>query len=526
MLVSIRWDGTDEKEHVKVEGPTPAGATDGLRPTRIAMAPRGDQALVELQRNVYTVTVPPLGAAPTINVSNPENAAFPARRLTDLGGEFPAWSADGRTVHWSLGNAWFSYDLDEAQAFEERREAEAEADDEAADAGAAEADGPADAGPGDDADGVGAGPDQDPAGDGDADDSDEAGDAEDADEDAEFRAAEVRVVIDAARDLPEGVAVLRGARAVTMNGEEIIDDADIVVRGPRIEAVGARGEVDVPADATVIDVSGRTVVPGFVDTHAHLRARDELHRTDVWPYLANLAYGVTTTRDPQTGNTEVLSYADMVRAGDGARPPHLFHGARRLLAGRHRHRGRGAGRPQALCRLLRHQDHQDVRGGGAQGPAAHHRCRARARPDADDRGGAEHPAEPDRDPRRLPRPGALHPHLPGVRRLRAALRRDRARLHAHAARVLRGAVGRELVLQPREPPRRRQAAALRAPRRDRRAHPASRAVVPRRAARVRAARALRARPRRGRGGAPAWAATASSRGWATTGSCGRWPRRA
>ncbi len=59
----------------------------------------------------------------------------------------------------------------------------------------------------------------------------------------------------------------------------------------------------------------RTVVPGFVDTHAHLRARDELHRTDVWSYLANLAYGVTTTRDPQTGNTEVLSYADMVRAG-------------------------------------------------------------------------------------------------------------------------------------------------------------------------------------------------------------------
>ena len=247
------------------------------------------------------------------NVSNPENAAFPARRLTDLGGEFPAWCADGRTVHWSLGNAWFSYDLDEARAFEERREAEAAAGDEAADDRAAEEDGPAAAGPGDDADDVGAGPDQDGAGGG-ADDFDETDDV-DADEDDEFRAAEVRVVIDAARDLPEGVAVLRGARAVTMNGDEVIDDADIVVRGPRTEAVGSRGEVDVPAGAAVIDVSGRTVVPGFVDTHAHLRARDELHRTDVWPYLANLAYGVTTTRDPQTGNTEVLSYADMVRAG-------------------------------------------------------------------------------------------------------------------------------------------------------------------------------------------------------------------
>ncbi len=121
-----------------------------------------------MQRNVYTVTVPRLGAAPTINVSNPENAAFPARRLTDLGGEFPAWSADGRTVHWSLGNAWFSYDLDEARAFEERREA---AEDEEADDEAAEADEPADAGPDEDVD----------AG-GDADDSDEADEAEDADE--------------------------------------------------------------------------------------------------------------------------------------------------------------------------------------------------------------------------------------------------------------------------------------------------------------------------------------------------------
>ena len=249
MLVSIRWDGTDEKEHVKVEGPTPAGATDGLRPTRIVMAPRGDQALVEPQRNVYTVTVPPLGAAPTINVSNPENAAFPARRLTDLGGEFPAWSAHGRTVHWPLGNAWFSYDLDEARAFEERQEAaeEEEADDEAA------ADEPADTGPDEDAD-AGA----------DAEDSDEAVDAEDAEEDNEFRAAEVRVVIDAARDLPEGVAVLRGGRAVAMSGEEVIDDADIVVRGPRIEAVGPRGSVDVPVAGAVLvgRGAGRRAGPG------------------------------------------------------------------------------------------------------------------------------------------------------------------------------------------------------------------------------------------------------------------------
>jgi len=36
-----------------------------------------------------------------------------------------------------------------------------------------------------------------------------------------------------------------------------------------------------------------------------------IHRTESWSYAANLAYGVTTTRDPQTGTTDVLTYGDM-----------------------------------------------------------------------------------------------------------------------------------------------------------------------------------------------------------------------
>jgi hypothetical protein len=58
-----------------------------------------------------------------------------------------------------------------------------------------------------------------------------------------------------------------------------------------------------------------TVVPGFVDAHAHLRPTTQIHDTQSWQYLANLAFGVTTTRDPQTGASDVLTYADMVRAG-------------------------------------------------------------------------------------------------------------------------------------------------------------------------------------------------------------------
>jgi hypothetical protein len=52
-----------------------------------------------------------------------------------------------------------------------------------------------------------------------------------------------------------------------------------------------------------------------VDAHSHMWAPRGLHQTEVWQYLANLAYGVTTTRDPQTSTPDVFAYADLVDAG-------------------------------------------------------------------------------------------------------------------------------------------------------------------------------------------------------------------
>ncbi|MDH5590093.1 MAG: amidohydrolase, partial [Gemmatimonadota bacterium] len=273
-LVSIRWDGTDQKAHVKVRGETPAGSTQAMNASVILMAPRGDQALAVVNRQIYAVTVPRLGGdAPTISVSDPDKAQFPARKLTDMGGEFPAWSANGRRVHWSLGNAHFVYDLDAAAAYDDSVTAASEGEGEKADSATA------------------AGAD-------------------------EYSPTEVRVVIAAPRDIPRGVAVLRGARVVTMKGDEVIERGDVVVRDNRIEAVGAQGSVTIPEGAEIIDMAGRTIVPGFVDTHSHMWPAWDLHRPDQWIYMANLAYGVTTTRDPQTATTDVLTYEDLVRTGE------------------------------------------------------------------------------------------------------------------------------------------------------------------------------------------------------------------
>jgi imidazolonepropionase-like amidohydrolase len=127
---------------------------------------------------------------------------------------------------------------------------------------------------------------------------------------------EFRLEVEAPRDLPEGVVALTNARVITMDGDRVIENGTVVVRNNRIAAVGDAGSVEVPSGAEVVDLSGHTITPGFVDTHAHMWPAWQVHRRDQWMYWANLAYGVTTTRDPQTSQTDVLTYADLVRTGE------------------------------------------------------------------------------------------------------------------------------------------------------------------------------------------------------------------
>ncbi|MAO65146.1 MAG: amidohydrolase [Balneola sp.] len=281
-LVSIRWDGTDEKEHLEV---TRSG---GGRASWIRMAPEGDQALAQVGTDLFVVTVPQVGGeAPSIRVGG-SSSSFPTKKLTDIGGQFPAWSWDADRAHWSIGNAHVIYDLEAAEAYEDSVEAakEMEAEEEE------ESDPEEESG----------------------EEADEA--KEEEKEDEGYKPQEIKISVMADRDIPEGELVLRGATVITMDGDEIIENADLVIRNNRIVGVGARGEVEIPSGADIKDVSGKTIIPGFVDTHAHFRHPVNLHRGEFWSYLTNLAYGVITTRDPQTATTDVLTYQDLVHAGE------------------------------------------------------------------------------------------------------------------------------------------------------------------------------------------------------------------
>src|SRR6202012_466308 len=103
------------------------------------------------------------------------------------------------------------------------------------------------------------------------------------------------------RYTPKGTVVLRGAKFITMHGNEIFAHGDILVRDNRIVSVGAKGSFPIPAGAKIIDVAGETIVPGFIDIHDHwMNIRRGILDTENWDFLATLAFGITTGRDPQT----------------------------------------------------------------------------------------------------------------------------------------------------------------------------------------------------------------------------------
>ncbi|MHA7130657.1 amidohydrolase family protein [Algoriphagus namhaensis] len=363
-LLSVNWQGKDEKVYAKISGITTFGTSaDGhedhghsitteegtveyvmglprskadavnycmlpegsssREPTpqassasTIFMAPVGDMALAQVNNNVYVVTIPKAGKTASINVGDPSSSSFPSRQLTEIGGEWPAWEADGKKVHWSLGNGHWVYDLERAESLEDSVKAAKKAKMMA------------------DADSVAAlkalGPEAVKAADSVAKAEKERikelfkADKEKAKADSLYKAeqkekekyqpSENQVKVYFAKDTPKGSILLQNARILTMKGEEVIENGDILIENNRIKAVGPTGTLDA-GKAEVVDLSGKTVTPGFVDTHAHMWPTWGIHKNSVWIYAANLAYGVTTTRDPQTATTDVLTYADMVESG-------------------------------------------------------------------------------------------------------------------------------------------------------------------------------------------------------------------
>lgn len=113
------------------------------------------------------------------------------------------------------------------------------------------------------------------------------------------------------------------------DGERVIDKAVVIVERDRI--VRVTGGADVPAGATVVDLSRHTGLPGLIDTHTHItyfwdrapgtRPRGQRRLPAVTVFLAQenarrtLETGVTTVRDLNAGNDMDFAMRDLTRSG-------------------------------------------------------------------------------------------------------------------------------------------------------------------------------------------------------------------
>ena len=125
-----------------------------------------------------------------------------------------------------------------------------------------------------------------------------------------------------------GTVALTGARLIDGSGSEPVENAVLVIENGRVAAAGPAQAVQIPEGATRIDVTGKTIVPGFVNAHGHVQVEQNATlpvRDDLLRRLRMYAsYGVTTVVSLGSGDrdeAEGVALAADQRAGraDGAR---------------------------------------------------------------------------------------------------------------------------------------------------------------------------------------------------------------
>ncbi len=126
----------------------------------------------------------------------------------------------------------------------------------------------------------------------------------------------IEVGLEVNADKPKGIVAFTNARIITMKGNEVIENGVVIVEDNLIKAVGKSGDIKIPAGAKQIDCSGKTILPGFIDAHAHGdHFRSGITPQKHWAYFANLAYGVTSMHDPSANSELVFAQSELVKAG-------------------------------------------------------------------------------------------------------------------------------------------------------------------------------------------------------------------
>ena len=213
-------------------------------------------AFTELYK-VYIAAMPLPGKS---IVLNKETNAIPMAQVTDKAGVSLHWSSDSKQLHWTQGNEYYTEELRDRFKFLR----------------------------------------------------------EETDSLPPYDSNFVEINLTIPADVPKGNIALTNARIITMEGNQVIENGCILIENNKIKEVGTYESLlsKIPTNAKIIDLSGKTIMPGMVDVHAHVGAfRYGLSPQKHWQYWTNLAYGVTTTHDPSTNSEMAFSQSEMVKTG-------------------------------------------------------------------------------------------------------------------------------------------------------------------------------------------------------------------
>ena len=120
------------------------------------------------------------------------------------------------------------------------------------------------------------------------------------------------------RDVPTGTIALTNARIITLDQRKVIERGTIVVKGSRIACVGT---CDTQGADRTIDAAGKTIIPGWIDMHAHhYREWRGMRPRNDYEQAIYLAYGITTTMDVSMWSQNMFPTAELIDAGEAIGP--------------------------------------------------------------------------------------------------------------------------------------------------------------------------------------------------------------
>ena len=124
---------------------------------------------------------------------------------------------------------------------------------------------------------------------------------------------ETPIRLELPRNIASGTVAFTGARIITVENDRVIENGTVVVRDGRLACVG---DCDPSGADQVFDASGRTIMPGLIDMHAHHhRDHEGVIPQRNWESGIYLAYGITTTLDNSQWSSNVFAAAELTESG-------------------------------------------------------------------------------------------------------------------------------------------------------------------------------------------------------------------